>query len=109
MVIAVGCSLQIDPPARPFIVGRFGHSDIGDRNNRALNYVGDMRYNPGERLGDVVLAAEASYGQGRIVVIGDTTPMGSVNLMTTMPFHARLLDWVTAGQSGVWGYLLGNG
>jgi hypothetical protein len=99
LVIAVGASLQIAPPARPVIVGRFGHSDRGDVTNRALNYVGDMRYNSGERLGDVVLAAEVDYGQGRIVVLGDTTPAGSVNLMTTMPFQIRLLDWATAHQS----------
>jgi hypothetical protein len=109
LVIAVGASLEIDLPARPLIVGRFGHSDAGNVHNPALNYVGDMRYNPGERLGDVVLAAEVKYGQGRFVVVGDTTPLGSVNLMTTMPFHARLLDWVTAAPAGFWGWLLGNG
>ncbi|MFC2037597.1 hypothetical protein ACFLYD_06495 [Chloroflexota bacterium] len=98
LVIAVGASLQIAPPAQPIIVGRFGHSDKGDVTNIARNYVGDMSYNFGEQLSDVVLAAETRHGQGRIVVLGDTTPLGSVNLMTTMPFHARLLDWVTAGQ-----------
>ncbi len=42
-------------------------------------------------------------------MLGDTTPLGSVNLMTTMPFHARLLDWVTAEQSEAWAPLLRNG
>jgi hypothetical protein len=109
LVIAVGASLQIDPPATPLIVGRFGHSDKGDVTNRALNYTGDMRYNPGERLGDVVLAAEVRHGQGRVVILGDTTPLGSVNLMTNMPFHARLLDWATAQQSEGLASLLRNG
>jgi hypothetical protein len=109
LVIAVGASLRIRPPARPIIVGRFGHSDQGDVTNQARNYVGDMRYNPGEQLGDVVLAAETKLGRGRIVVLGDTTPLGSVNLMTTMPFQARLLDWVTAEQPEVWGIILRNG
>ena len=109
LVIAVGASLEIAPPANPIIVGRFGHSDAGNVNNPARNYVGDMRYNPGEQLGDLVLAAEARYGRGRIVVLGDTTPLGSVNLMTTMPFHARLLDWVTAGEPAGWNRLLRNG
>jgi hypothetical protein len=108
LVIAVGASLDIRPPARPIIVGRFGHSDAGDATNQALNYVGDMRYNPGERLGDVVLAAEVRYGDGHIVVLGDTTPLGSVNLMTTMPFHARLLDWLTADRSAVWNLISHN-
>ena len=58
LVIAVGASLRIEPPAVPLIVGRFGHSDHGDAGNRARNYVGDMRYNTGEQLGDVVLAAQ---------------------------------------------------
>jgi hypothetical protein len=99
LVIAVGASLRIKPPAMPLIVGRFGHSDSGDASNRARNYVGDMRYNTGEQLGDVVLAAQVPYGRGQIVVFGDTTPLGSVNLMTTMPFHAGLLDWATAERS----------
>ena len=116
LVIAVGASLQVKAPrgfsapwAQPIIVGRFGHSDQGDASNQARNYVGDMRYNPGERLGDVVLAAEVQHGLGRIVVVGDTTPLGSVNLMTTMPFHARLLDWVTSERPAGWDLLLRNG
>jgi hypothetical protein len=109
LVIAVGASLDIKPPARPLVVGRFGHSDQGDATNQALNYVGDMRYRPGERLGDLVLAAEVQYGQGRIVVLGDTTPLGGVNLMTNMPVHARLLDWVTAEPPGRLASLLGAG
>jgi hypothetical protein len=40
LVIAVGASLRIRPPAQPIIVGRFGHSDKGDVANRARNYVG---------------------------------------------------------------------
>lgn len=108
LVIAVGASLQIEPPAVPVIVGRFGHSDRGNAANQARNYVGDMRYNPGERLGDLVLAAEVEYGQGRIVVLGDTTPLGSVNLMTTAPVHARLLDWVTGRPSRGWGFVTRN-
>jgi len=109
LVIAIGGSLEISPPARPLIVGRFGHSDSGDLTNRARNYTGDMRYRPGERLGDVVLAAEASYGSGRVILLGDTTPLGSVNLMTTMPFQAQLLDWATAQPTGGLGRLLRNG
>jgi hypothetical protein len=109
LVIAVGASLAIQPPARPLIVGRFGHSDAGDTSNQARNYVGDMLYNPGERLGDLVLAAEVGYGQGHIVVLGDTTPLGSVNLMTTMPFHARLLDWMTSRPAEGWHLVLRNG
>ena len=109
LVIAVGASLRIGPPAVPLIVGRFGHSDMGDAGNRARNYVGDMRYNPGEQLGDVVLAAQVPYGSGQIVVLGDTTPLGSVNLMTNMPFHARLLDWITAERSKAWDLVLRNG
>jgi hypothetical protein len=109
LVIAVGASLDIRPPANPIIIGRFGHSDDGDYTNLARNFVGDMLYNPGEPLGDVVLAAQVDHGQGRIVVMGDTTPLGSVNLMTTMPFQVRLLDWVTARDPGAWHLLLRNG
>jgi hypothetical protein len=109
LVIAVGASLDVRPPAQALIVGRFGHSDAGDTSNLARNYVGDMRYNFGERLGDLVLAAAVQHGRGRIVVLGDTTPAGSVNLMTSMPFQVRLLDWVTAGAPQGAAHLLRNG
>ena len=96
LVMAVGASLRIEPPARPLIVGRFGHSDRGDGDNRARNYVGDMRYNRASSWATWCWPPSLRYGSGQIVVLGDTTPLGSVNLMTAMPFHARLLDWVTA-------------
>jgi len=39
LVIAVGASLEIAPPANPIIVGRFGHSDAGDVIGNKDRYV----------------------------------------------------------------------
>jgi hypothetical protein len=38
------------------------------------SYLGDRRHNPGEKIGDLVLVAEARYGNGRMLVFGDTSP-----------------------------------
>jgi hypothetical protein len=71
--IQVGASLSVGPPARPLVSGTHGWSDKGDLQNRANGYLGDRRYSVDERLGDVVLVATARYGEGKVIVFGDTT------------------------------------
>lgn len=63
----VGSSLEIRWPAHPLLVGRWGWSDPGSDSL----FTGVQRWEAGERLGDLVLAAEQSLGRGRVMVIGD--------------------------------------
>jgi hypothetical protein len=63
----IGSSLEIQWPARPLIVGRWGWSDPGSDSL----FTGVHRWETGERLGDLVLAAEQRHGRGRILVWGD--------------------------------------
>ncbi|MFQ5905226.1 MAG: hypothetical protein ACE5JA_01505, partial [bacterium] len=51
----VGASLRISYPAVPIVIGRYGFSDKGDPEDEDGGYLGNLEYEPGERLGDVVL------------------------------------------------------
>ncbi len=57
----------------PLLVGRYAFCDAGVRENVPGSFLGNYHYEPGEQLGDVVLAATVVYGRGRIVVWGDTS------------------------------------
>jgi len=59
--------------ARPLLTARHGHSDLGSRGNVMGSFLGIIN-TQGRRLGDQVLAAIATVGRGRVVVLGDTSP-----------------------------------
>lgn len=93
--IQAGSSIAAVWPARPALVGQWGWSDPG--GDAALN--GTSQYNPGERLGDLVLAAEQPLDQGRVFVLGDTSPFQNDNLPNAYPFVGRLLSYLSHRQS----------
>lgn len=70
--ISVGASLATADAAKVLVNGDRGFSDKGD-STTGISQLGDMTYNPGERLGGVTLAAEEQVGNGRVVVFGDTS------------------------------------
>ena len=102
--IWIGASLAIRPPARPVIVGKYGYSDIGDEANVERSYLGDRRHNPGEKIGDLVLVAEADYGAGRVLAFGDTSPFQNGALVSSWAFAQRVFQWLTgdAGRVPLW-------
>lgn len=87
--ISIGASLSVRPPARPLIVARYGFGDAGIRDNAAGAFLGDYKYQTGERLGDLVLVAGARRCDGRVVVYGDTS--GFQNLSLTRGFFQHVL------------------
>ncbi|MGH9870737.1 MAG: DUF4350 domain-containing protein [Candidatus Polarisedimenticolia bacterium] len=91
--IGTGCSLQLRGLARPLVIGTHALSDAGNRHNTGAGaYLGDYAYQPGEQLGDLVLAAEARAGRGRVVVMGDTSSFQNVALPWSAPFVIDLFD-----------------
>ena len=91
--IGTGASLRLEGAARPLIVGRHGLADGGDRGNGGAGaFLGNYTYDPGEQLGDVVLAAETRLSRGRLVVFGDTSSFQNLMLPSSYPFVAALLD-----------------
>jgi hypothetical protein len=99
MDIWVGASLQIRPPARPVIVGRYGYSDIGDIAAVDHAYLGNRVYDPGEQLGDIVLVAANDYGRGRVLVFGDTSSFQNSAMVSSYRFVNRVFSWLTSGGS----------
>ncbi|HKY34124.1 MAG TPA: DUF4350 domain-containing protein [Candidatus Polarisedimenticolia bacterium] len=91
--IGTGCSLRIRRGVRPIVTGRYALADAGDRGNAGYGgFLGDYAYQPGERLGDLVLAAEARPGSGRLVVFGDTSSFQNPALPWSFPFVASLFE-----------------
>jgi hypothetical protein len=96
--VAIGASLRVTPPARAVLVGRAGYSDAGNFTNAENGFLGDMVYNPGEQMGDVILVADATYGRGRVLVFGDTTLVQNGVLARSYRFVDNIFAWM-AGRS----------
>ena len=95
--VVIGASVQAHWPARPLLIGRWGWADPGDEtSDRAM--MGNGRYDSGERLGDVVLAAEQPLGKGWVIAFGDTSSLQNAIQVTSHVFTARLFAYL-AGTS----------
>jgi hypothetical protein len=95
--IVVGASLETRGRARPLLLGKCGYSDPGDLNNAADGFLGDMQFARGERIGDLVLAAETGYGEGIFVAFGDTSFLQNLTIAYSYPFVNNLFAYLTAG------------
>ncbi len=107
--IVIGASLQAGWRARPIVVGRWGWSDLGDEGSgRAM--IGNERYDAGEKLGDILLAAEQPFGQGKIVAFGDTSSFTNGINVSSHVFTSRLFAYLVDGSvraHALWRQLLG--
>lgn len=102
--LAIGASLSVRAGARPLLVGRGLFADAAAPGPE----LGDLIYARPERLGDVVLAATATPGLGRVLVFGDPSPLMNYPLHSTDAFLARAVGWLTGGPSGfAWALVLG--
>jgi hypothetical protein len=107
--IVIGASLQAGWRARPIAVGRWGWSDLGDEgSSRAM--IGNERYDPGEKLGDLLLAAEQPVGKGKVVAFGDTSSLTNGINVSSHVFTSRLFAYLANGSArahALWRQLLG--
>ncbi len=92
--IWIGASLASRPPSWPVIVGTYGFSDRGDPENKNGG-LGDLKYAPGERLGDLVLVAESRRGKGKILVFGDTSSFQNLALTASHRFVENVFSWLS--------------
>ncbi len=88
--MARGCSIETGFAARPLLVGRWAWSDPGSDPDNTVEH----EYDSGERLGDIVLAAEQPVGAGRVVVLGDTAALRNDGLPVAYPLIGRLLGYL---------------
>lgn len=85
--LETGATLEVRWPARPILVGRWGWSDPG--SDAVLTST--WRLDPGERMGDLVLAAEQSFGKGKVVVLGNASTFSDQEISTSYGFLGGLL------------------
>jgi hypothetical protein len=95
----VGASLDVSYPAFPLIIGTTALSDNGNQSNSDIAYLGDYDYNKGEQLGDVILVAAAYYGQGKVLVFGDTSTFQNPAVPFSAPFLQSTFTWLTNTQT----------
>ncbi len=99
--ISVGASLETDvtKSSFPIILGKGGFSDIGNYLNVDRSYLGDYELNPGEQLGNIILAAGAYYGNGRVVVFGDTSSFQNIAFSTSNHLNSNIFSWLTGSDT----------
>ncbi|MCB9880778.1 MAG: hypothetical protein H6832_16615 [Planctomycetes bacterium] len=95
----IGASLDIRYPAVPLVVGRHGFSDPGDTTQQHRAFMGNRKFDVGERLGDLVLAAVQEVGDGRVMVVGDTSAFSNGVMTIAWPFVMQAFEWL-AGRGG---------
>jgi len=102
----MGSSLAVRWPASPILVGRWG---FGDPGSDAVQ-TGVYRHDPGEKLGDLILAAEDRLGRGKVVVLGDTACLSNQMISRSYPFIGRVFAYLAGRSSSPqagWRQLLG--
>jgi len=107
--VVIGASVLCRPPARPLIIGRWGWADPGDER-KGPSMMGDHLYDPGEKLGDLVLAAEQPLGKGRVVVFGDTSGLTNGLTVGCHEYTSRLFAYLvtrTGTPQSAWRQVLG--
>ncbi len=101
--VLVGASLELGVPAEPLVGGIFGYADKGlETPEGDRGYLGDFKYQPGERLGDLVLVAGERHGKGRVLVFGDTSSFFNNNLTRSFELLRASLGWL--GESNGWSF-----
>jgi len=101
-----GASIDVRWPARPILVGLWGWSDPGSDAMMTQVY----RCEAGERLGDLVLAAEQRVGRGTVVVLADSHGLTNEGTAEAYPFTGRLLGylaWRPSSPQAAWRQVLG--
>ncbi len=72
--------------------------------------IGNDRYDPGEKLGDLLLAAEQPVGKGKVIAFGDTSAFSNGIDVGSHVFTSRLFAYLANGAArahALWRQLLG--
>ena len=101
-----GASLEIRGSALPILTAPCAFSDAGDRANIGQGAgTGDRRWTSSEPVGDLVLAAAAYSGRGRVVLFGDTSIFQNVMLPWSWDSVDRLFDDLARDRSAQWAFV----
>lgn len=94
--MGTGGSLTVRRPAVPLWTARYAFGDLGNifKSSRQDAFLGDYTYQHGELLSDVVLAAQARVGDGRIVAFGDSSGFQNIAYGQSGRAVRALLGWI---------------
>ena len=96
----IGASLCVEPPAFPLVMGKYGYSDPGNESEGGQRgYLGNLNYDPGEPMGDIVLCAAQHHGKGKVLVFGDTSAFANAILVNSHDFVNRAFTWLAKDES----------
>ena len=98
----LGGSVEPAIGAMPVVIGTQAYSDPGDTANAQRSYLGNLAYDSGEPLGDIVLVGTANYGRGRVALFTDTSPFQNGALVKSHRLAARTLGWLSGGGIPLW-------
>ena len=96
----VGASVQVSSRGSVLATGRYYFADQGDVDGIPGNFMGDRQLGGGERIGDVVLAAQVEFGEGRVLLLGDPTPLLPEALPLTWMGVRDTLAYLCSGSRG---------
>ena len=94
--IGIGATLNINNRSNPIIIGKYGFSDKGNSKNNNNGFLGDMLYSTNENAGDLVLVAEQFYGNGKVLVFGDTSPFQNSEIIQGYEFLIDVFDYLSS-------------
>ena len=104
-----GASLRLSWNWQPLVWARWAWGDPG---TDAL-LTGTANFDPGEQLGDLIVAAETRFGKGRVIVWANSEIITDHNLMRHYALLGRLVSYLGSDLSppgrGWRGILLGGG
>jgi hypothetical protein len=89
--------LDISKSAFPLLIGKYAFSDEGNYLNDG--FLGDYEHNQGEQLGDVILVAGAYYGNGKVLVFGDTSLFQNVANSQSYQLVNNAFKWLNNNQN----------
>jgi hypothetical protein len=103
VAVASGASLSLDGghPARPCaLLETSAHSYADTWDPTSPGFSGNFRQDPGEPSGPLVMAAAATLGKGRLVVLGDRNQVGNVFLYycDNAAFALQAWRWLSGGR-----------
>jgi len=90
---SVGASLKLKGTASPIIMAPWGFSDAA--NLSSSGHLGNRRYESGEQIGDIVIAAADQYGKGKFLVFGDTSYLFEVGIPTEHTLLKNIFRWLS--------------
>jgi hypothetical protein len=91
-----GSSLRLGWWSLPLVTGRWGWSDFGSDSIRTAS----AEFEPGERLGDLVLAAERRLGRGAIVLLADDAGLTNEGLVFNYEWAGQLFSYLAHQDCG---------